>query len=147
MERNTKTHAHTHTNKTKNKTKTLFIIYCVLSWWYMQGVLLNLLRLRIFWTLSFDLAAHNEWNMKTAVVAFQFSSRRYLSGRSEKPINYAPHPVSLTFPRRSFETVPLFVWLTMAFTLPFKKIVERFLFPCRCPPGDRWCDVLFCVRR
>ena len=39
-----------------------------------------------------------------------------------------------SFPNVAFEMVPLFIWLTMALSHPFKK--------CLSPPGDQWCDVL-----
>ena len=40
--------------------------------------------------------------------------------RSEKAHNYAFHPVSQRFPNVAFQTVPMFVWLTMALCRPFK---------------------------
>ena len=40
--------------------------------------------------------------------------------RSEKAHNYAFHPVPHRFPIFAFQTVPMFVWLTMALCRPFK---------------------------
>ena len=50
---------------------------------------------------------------------------------------YALHLIS-DLRNVAFETVPTFVWLTMALSDPF---VERFFFWRFFPPGDRWCDV------
>ena len=52
----------------------------------------------------------------------QFSSRQYLR-TLESP--YALHPVSQEFPQCCL-----------------KEVIERFLFLCLSPPGDRRCDVL-----
>ena len=64
--------------------------------------------------------------------------------RSRKPIIMRSTPSFRRFPNVAFETVPMFVWLTMALSLVLsRKIIECFLFPCQISlPGDRWCDVL-----
>ena len=54
----------------------------------------------------------------------QFSSRWYLCAQKGP---YALHPVSQKFPNVAFETVPMFVWLTMALSRPFK--VDRLALP------------------
>jgi len=46
------------------------------------------------------------------------------------------------FPNVAFETVPMFVWLTMALSRPFKE--DRLALPLShlSSPGDQWCDIL-----
>ena len=50
-------------------------------------------------------------------------------------------PSLRSFPDVAFETVSMFVWLTMAFSRPFKEDRLGSLLPRLSPPGDRWCDV------
>ena len=61
--------------------------------------------------------------------------------RSEKPI-CAPPCLSEVSPTVAFETVPMFVWLTMALSHPFKEDRLAKRFQRLSLPGDRWCDVL-----
>ena len=62
---------------------------------------------------------------------------------SEKPLIMCSTPSLKSLPNGAFETVPTFIWLTMAFSLILsRKIVWHFLFLHLFPPGDRWCDVL-----
>ena len=85
----------------------------------------------------------------------QFSSKWYLYALAKAHVRSIPY--FRDFPNVAFETVRIFVWLTMALSRPFKtgrktptylllvlsnKIVEYFRFPRLSPPGDRWCDVL-----
>ena len=57
---------------------------------------------------------------------------------SEKPIRIPP--CLSGFPNVAFETVPMFVWLTMALSRPFRK--DRLALPLSqlSPPGDHWRD-------
>ena len=74
---------------------------------------------------------------KTKLSLVWFSSRRYLCARKSR---YVPHPVSLrSFPNVAFETVPMFVWLTMAIS---RQTVQRFLYPRLSHPCHQWCDVI-----
>ena len=50
-----------------------------------------------------------------------------VSQRSEKPIKGAPPRLSEVFPDVAFETLPVFVWLTMALSRPFGE--DRLEFP------------------
>ena len=69
---------------------------------------------------------------KTKPSLVWFSSRRYLCARKSP---YVPHPVSLrSFLNVAFETVPMFVWLTMAIS---RQTVQRLSHPCH-----QWCDVI-----
>ena len=74
----------------------------------------------------------------------QFSLRWYLCAPKSP---YAIHPV-YRFPNVAFETVPMFVWLTMAFPRPFKE--DRLALPLSTPLSSRrsmvWCPWL-CARR
>ena len=58
--------------------------------------------------------------------------------RSEKPIIMRTTPSLRSFPSVAFETVPMFVWLTMVLSRPFK---ELFLFLRLSPPGQQRCHV------
>ena len=63
----------------------------------------------------------------------------------EKPVCTPPSCYKI-LPNAAFETVPMFVWLTMA--LPFfifQGNHHHFLFLCSSPPGNIWCDVFSCV--
>ena len=76
----------------------------------------------------------------------QFSTRWYLCARKSP---YALHSVSLRgFPSVAFETVPMFVWLTMALSRPVKE--NGLAHPLSTPPSSRrsmlWCT-WFCARR
>ena len=55
-------------------------------------------------------------------------------------------PSLRSFPYVAFETVPMFVLLTMALSRPFSSVQgipsSEALFPRLSPPGDRWCDAL-----
>ena len=47
------------------------------------------------------------------------------------------------FPSIGFETVTVFVWLTIALSCPFKEDCQALpFFPCLASPGSWWCDVL-----
>ena len=47
-----------------------------------------------------------------------------------------------SFPNIAFETVTMFVWLTVALTYPLRKIIKHFLLTRLSPPSNGWCDVL-----
>ena len=67
-----------------------------------------------------------------------------VSIRWKKPIR-APCRLSEVSPNVALGSFPMFVWLTMALSCPFKvsrSLVELFLFLRLSPLGDRWCDVL-----
>ena len=75
---------------------------------------------------------------------FLFSSVQFkmVSMRSESP--KALHPSLRSFPNIPFETVPMFVWLTMALSRNFKK--NRLALPLFTPLSSRrsvvWCPWL-----
>ena len=46
-----------------------------------------------------------------------------------------------SFPNVAFETVPMFVWLTMTLSRPFKEGHLALPLPRLSLPGDRWCGV------
>ena len=68
----------------------------------------------------------------------QFNSGGYLCARKSP---YALHPSLRRFPNFAFGTIPTFVWRWPLLVFS-RKMIERFLFLCLSPPGDRWCDVL-----
>lgn len=43
------------------------------------------------------------------------------------------------FSNAAFETLPMLVFLILS-----RCSIERFFFPCLCPPGDRRCDAKGC---
>ena len=62
------------------------------------------------------LSAASHWTKQISSVQFKM-----VSLHSEKPICIPPHLASLrSFPNLAFEMVPMFVWLTMAFSRPFQ---------------------------
>ena len=80
---------------------------------------------------------------KSILSSVQSSWFKMISMRSEKThMHYTPSLRS--FPKVAFEAVPMFIWLTMALSRPFKE--DRLALPLSTPesfpPGDRWCDVL-----
>ena len=62
----------------------------------------------------------NKSNLACASGRYPFSSVNGISVRSEKRVIMRSTP-SLSFPNVAFETVPVFVWLTMVLTRPFKE--------------------------
>ena len=61
----------------------------------------------------------------------QFSSRWYVYVfRKAHHIIMRSTPSLRSFPNVAFETVPVFVWLMMFLSHPFKKIILHFLLPC-----------------
>ena len=74
------------------------------------------------------------------LVQFRSVHFQVVSMHSENPI-CAPPRLSEVSPNVAFETVPMFVWLTMALSRPFKE--DRLTLPLSTPlsPGDRWYHV------
>ena len=73
----------------------------------------------------------------------QFSSVRdgiYVLGKAHM---HSAQPLWI-FHNVAFETVPMFVWLTMALCCPFNEDCRALLFPTHFwdSSGDRWCGVL-----
>ena len=72
----------------------------------------------------------------------QFSSRWYVCARKSP---YAFHPSLRSFPNVAFETVPMFVWLTMAPSRPVKE--DRLALPLPTSLSSRrsmvWCSWLY----
>ena len=91
-------------------------------------------------TFLFTASAHflSEWS---DLLFSSVQDGSYHSMRSENPICVPPclSEVSPTSPLKRFQCSSDWRWPSLVL---WRKIVQRFLFPCLSPPGNRWGDVV-----